>query len=251
MLARVDRMARHATECNHTATHLLQAALRARLGGHVRQAGSYVGPDKLRFDFSHGQGLTAAELRDVEDQVNAVDRTQRPRAPDHDHARRGEAAGRDGAVRGEVRRGRADGGGRRGRATRASCAEARTCAPRPRSDRSASSARPRARRTCGGSRRSRGRRRWSCCATHDRLLEEVAQALRTRPEQVPETVRARESERQELERALKDGPAAGRAPSIDVAALAARAQDLAGARVLAATVRGGRREGAARASSIA
>ncbi len=71
VLARVDHLARHKTECNHTATHLLQAALRERVGSHVRQAGSYVGPDKLRFDFSHGQALSAEELRDVEDQVNA------------------------------------------------------------------------------------------------------------------------------------------------------------------------------------
>jgi alanyl-tRNA synthetase len=69
--ARVDHQARSATQANHTATHLLHAALRERLGDHVRQAGSYVGPDKLRFDFTHGEGLSPADLSAVEDEVNA------------------------------------------------------------------------------------------------------------------------------------------------------------------------------------
>jgi alanyl-tRNA synthetase len=66
----VERGERLATMRNHTATHLLHAALRERLGSHVRQAGSYVGPDKLRFDFTHGERLSADDLSFVEQRVN-------------------------------------------------------------------------------------------------------------------------------------------------------------------------------------
>jgi len=67
---RVDEERRDLIRSNHSATHLLHLALRERLGEHVKQAGSVVAPDHLRFDFSHFQPLTAEETDDVERRVN-------------------------------------------------------------------------------------------------------------------------------------------------------------------------------------
>ena len=69
-LATIDVDRREATRRNHTATHLLHGGLRAVLGDHVRQQGSFVGPERLRFDFSHGTGLTEAQSREIVTMVN-------------------------------------------------------------------------------------------------------------------------------------------------------------------------------------
>ena len=74
----VDQEKRRITQGNHTATHLLQAALRRVLGAGVKQAGSYVGPDKLRFDFSHYEAVPAEALAAVEEEVNGAVFAARP-----------------------------------------------------------------------------------------------------------------------------------------------------------------------------
>ncbi|MDQ3244610.1 MAG: alanine--tRNA ligase [Gemmatimonadota bacterium] len=83
--ASVPRGARRDTERNHTATHLLHAALRQLLGEHVHQAGSLVAPDRLRFDFTHHGPMIEAQVREVEEVVNRgvlegirLDISQRP-----------------------------------------------------------------------------------------------------------------------------------------------------------------------------
>jgi alanyl-tRNA synthetase len=78
VLAEVDRERREQLRRSHTATHLVHAALRDLLGTHVKQAGSLVAPDRLRFDFSHYAAVPEEILEQIEDQVNDVVRQDLP-----------------------------------------------------------------------------------------------------------------------------------------------------------------------------
>jgi alanyl-tRNA synthetase len=237
VLARVDREARHATEANHTATHLLQAALRARLGGHVRQAGSYVGPDKLRFDFSHGQGLTESELRDVEDQVNAwIGRNDPVRAitTTLNEAKQLGAMALFGEKYGEVVRMVQVGEGEYSRELCGGTHVRSTAEIGPFRVLSETSSAANVRRIEAVT----GPAAVELLRGHDRVLGEIAQALRTTADQVLETVQTRERSRKELEQALKQGGGASAGAKVDLASLVASADELAGAPVLTASVEG-------------
>ncbi len=241
VLARVDRRARHATECNHTATHLLQAALREIVGSHVRQAGSYVGPDKLRFDFSHGQGLSAQELRDVEDRVNgwiALNDPVRAITTTLDEARSLGAMALFGEKYGDVVRMVQIGEGEYSRELCGGTHVHRTGEIGPFRIVHETSSAANVRRIEALT----GPAAVELLREHDRLLGEIAAELRTRPQDAPQTVAALAMERKRLEKAIKQGGGAGAGGAgvagggVDIDALAAQAEDVEGAKVLTASV---------------
>jgi alanyl-tRNA synthetase len=232
--AHVDRFARHATEANHTATHLLHAALRARLGTHVRQAGSYVGPDKLRFDFTHGHALTPEELADVEDAVNrwvVENHPVRALTTTLDEARALGAMALFGEKYGDVVRMVEVGDGS---FSRELCGgtHVRSTAEigvfRITSETSSAANVRRIEALTGPS-------GVALLREHDRAATRAAQALRTTPQQLPDEVAAVRARVKELEKAARRGGAAG---GVDVDALAAGAADVDGVKLLATSVEG-------------
>ncbi len=232
--AHVDHATRHATEANHTATHLLQAALRRRLGSHIRQAGSYVGPDKLRFDFSHGQGLSAEELRDVEDTVNGwIARNDPVRAISTtlDEARELGAMALFGEKYGEVVRMVEVGAGDYSRELCGGTHVRRTGEIGPFRILSETSSSANVRRIEAIT----GPVAVEMLRDHDGMLDEIATELRTRPDQAVEAVRRLAEDRRRLEKELAEAQSGGGGGN-GVDDLAAAAQELDGAKVLAAAV---------------
>jgi alanyl-tRNA synthetase len=230
VVARVDAAARRATEANHTATHLLHAALRERLGTHVRQAGSYVGPDKLRFDFTHGQPLSAEDVAAVEDAVNAVileDRPVRALETTLSEARSLGAMALFGEKYGDVVRMVEIGDGSWSRELCGGTHVRSTAVIGAFKLTSETSSAANVRRIEAVT----GPVALGLLRRHDRLLADTAAALRTTPEQVPEIATERERARRELEKRLRSGPTDGAGAE---KALAEQAEEVGGVRVLTA-----------------
>ena len=230
VVARVDRAARHAIEANHTATHLLHAALRDRLGDHVHQAGSYVGPDKLRFDFSHTERLSEDDRRAVEDAVNAWILRNDPVAPittTLDEARKLGAMALFGEKYGDVVRMVQIGDGSYSRELCGGTHVRSTAEIGLLKIISEGSSASNVRRIEAVT----GPEAVALLRRHDDLLAETAGALRTPPEQVPQAVAALRAE-------AKAKTKANAAPALDPAEIAARASQVDGAVVLTEAVEG-------------
>ncbi|HEV3319788.1 MAG TPA: alanine--tRNA ligase [Solirubrobacteraceae bacterium] len=234
VLARVDHAARRATERNHTATHLLHAALRERLGAHVRQAGSYVGPDKLRFDFTHTGALTAQELCDVEDVVNAwiaAGDPVRAISTTLEEARSLGAMALFGEKYGDVVRMVQIGDGSYSRELCGGTHVRSTAEIGAFHILSETSSAANVRRIEALT----GSGAVELLREHDRLLAEIAGELRARPQDALTVLRAHETERRALERSVREGagPIGG---AVDVEALVASVESMADTPVLTAAV---------------
>jgi alanyl-tRNA synthetase len=228
VIARVDPRHRRRTACNHTATHLLHAALRERVGGHVRQAGSYVGPDKLRFDFTHSKPLAPDEVRDIEDRVNGwilEDHAVRAITTSLEEAKALGATALFGEKYGDVVRmvevgdgtwSRELCGGTHVRTT----AEIGVFKITTETSNAANVRRIEA---------ITGPVAVGLLRDHDRVLAAAASALRTTPENVAAAVADREAERRDLAKQMRAGASAAPAVSADAAT------DVGGVRVLVAS----------------
>jgi alanyl-tRNA synthetase len=239
--ARVDRFSRHATECNHTATHLLHAALRARLGSHVRQAGSYVGPDKLRFDFTHGSALSADDLVEVEDAVNrwiVEAHPVRALTTTLAEARALGAMALFGEKYGDVVRMVEVGDGSFSRELCGGTHVRNTAEIGLFSIAGETSSAANVRRIEAIT----GPEAVALMRDHDRALRAAATALRLQPAGVPGAVEQLRARVRELERELKSGAGAGGGSgangSVELDALLAASTDIAGAQVLTTIVTG-------------
>ena len=155
--ASIDVERRKGVRRAHTATHLLDAALKHVLGDHVHQAGSLVEPDRLRFDFTHFEAITPEQLAAVDAFVNDADARGHPRRDRGAAHRGGEEEGRRRHVRRKVRR--CGPRGRDGRLCPWSSAAARILTTPPRSACSASRARAASPPVCVASRPSPASRR--------------------------------------------------------------------------------------------
>jgi alanyl-tRNA synthetase len=226
VIARVDPAHRRPTACNHTATHLLHAALRERVGGHVRQAGSYVGPDKLRFDFTHSQPLSDEEVRDIEDRVNGwilSDHAVRAITTSLEEAKALGATALFGEKYGDVVRMVEVGDGTWSRELCGGTHVRTTAEIGVFKITSETSSAANVRRIEAVT----GPVAVGLLRAHDRVLGEAAATLRTTPENVAAAVADREEARRELTRKLREGAA-------EPAVSADAATDVGGVQVLVA-----------------
>jgi alanyl-tRNA synthetase len=232
--AHVDRAARHATAANHTATHLLHAALRRHLGDHVRQAGSYVGPDKLRFDFTHGTALSHQELRDVEDDVNRwilQSHPVRALTTTLDEAKRLGAMALFNEKYGEIVRMVEIGDGSFSRELCGGTHVSNTAEIGLFRTQAETSSAANVRRIEAIT----GPEAVGFVRDRDRELQQASELLRVPADRVAESITQLRERVRELERAAKQSGGNG---SVDIDRLASRATDRAGARVLTAVVDG-------------